>query len=108
MKKDIDIREILKSVPKGTQLYSTVHGVVGLWVVADSLTDYPILLQSKKSGILFRVTGYGKLYVHEPGECILFPSDKIRDWNHFGDEPNLKKSGRKFKALGKLLQYLVS
>ena len=66
-----------------------VHGEVELERI-DSKEDYPIITSKgvnphtqSFSEELF--TKEGKLYLYEPGECILFPSKDQRDWNKFTD-----------------------
>lgn len=76
----MNIAEILKYCPRGTKLYSTVHGEVTLMEV-DINAKYPIKvnLNTKvatyytKDGLFF--TGFG--------ECVLFPSKEQRDWDRF-------------------------
>ena len=76
----MDIAEILKHCPKGTKLYSLVHGEVTLEEV-KSVGKYPIkiALNNKLS------TYYSKdgLFFLGAGDCILFPSKEQRDWNKF-------------------------
>lgn len=76
----MNIAEILKYCPKGTKLYSLVHGEVTLKEV-KSAVKYPIkvALNDKLS------TYYTKdgLFFIESGECILFPSKTQRDWSKF-------------------------
>lgn len=76
----MNIAEILKYCPKGTKLYSLVHGEVTLEEV-KSAVKYPIkvALNDKLS------TYYTKdgLFFIECGDCVLFPSKEQRDWNKF-------------------------
>ena len=76
----MNIAEILKHCPKGTKLYSLVHGEVTLEEV-KSVGKYPIkiALNNKLS------TYYSKdgLFFLGAGDCILFPSKEQRDWNKF-------------------------
>lgn len=76
----MDIAEILKHCPKGTKLYSLVHGEVTLEEVKN-VGKYPIkiALNNKLS------TYYSKdgLFFLGAGDCILFPSKEQRDWNKF-------------------------
>ena len=89
MNENIDLTKILKDCPKGTKLYSTVHGEVEFQQIRIGFT-YPIEI-NLKSNIIERVTSDGKLFDdYDDGECILFPSKDQRDWSKF-TAPWLKK-----------------
>ena len=78
---NIDLTKILKNCPKGTKLYSIVHGEVSLIRSNDGL-NYPIVVKlSNKAEERF--TAKGKLFVNYNGECVLFPSREQRDWSKF-------------------------
>ena len=82
MNENIDLTKILKNCPKGTKLYSTVHGEVEFQQIIIDFT-YPIRYKIK-SNIIERVTSDGKLFDdYDDGECILFPSKEQRDWSKF-------------------------
>lgn len=78
----MNIAEILKHCPKGTKLYSLIHGEVTLDKVNDANT-YPIrVITSVKYNEYFDSEGlYDQRYFD--GECILFPSKEQRDWSKF-------------------------
>lgn len=77
----MNIAEILKHCPKGTKLYSTVHGEVTLRKVYDECSyPYPIYIDISTSHESF--TKEGRLY-EDKGECVLFPSKNQKDWNKF-------------------------
>lgn len=81
----MDITEILKNCEKGTHLYSSIHGKVQLASVDDA-EAHPIKYKFKYTdGIeaYTTVTKEGKSYIFFDGECILFPSAKMRDWTKF-------------------------
>lgn len=79
--------KILKDCPKGTKLYSMVHGDVEFEEIAGS-KYYPICIKvDGKCAEVF--TADGKLF-NGFGECILFPSKEQRDWSKF-TAPWLKK-----------------
>ena len=82
MNENIDLTKILKDCPKGTKLYSTIHGEVTLIDSNDTSQHYPISvrLNDKKVEIF---TYEGKLLNKFDGECILFPSKNQRDWSKF-------------------------
>lgn len=86
MNNNIDLTEILKDCPKGTKLYSTVHGEVKFYY-ADINSEYPIRVRAlSKQGLYYNIflTKYGTFSNdYADGECILFPSKDQRDWSKF-------------------------
>lgn len=78
----MDITEILKNCEKGTHLYSSIHGKVQLGSV-DTANDYSITYNIMGTDKLDCTTKEGKFYINCDGECILFPSAKMRDWTKF-------------------------
>ena len=82
MNENIDLTKILKDCPKGTKLYSTIHGEVTLIDSNDTSQHYPISVRlNDKTAEIF--TYEGKLLNKFDGECILFPSKDQRDWSKF-------------------------
>ena len=82
MNENIDLTKILKDCPKGTKLYSTIHGEVTLIAINDTSQHYPInVMLNNKTVEIF--TSEGKLLNKCDGECILFPSKTQRDWSKF-------------------------
>lgn len=79
--KDINIAEILKNKPEGTQLYSPVCGKCTFVHVGkdDVLDEYIRVVNIKEYELGF--TGEGRLY--DDGEPILFPSKNMQDWTKF-------------------------
>ena len=82
MNENIDLTKILKDCPKGTKLYSTVHGEVSL-ISCNTILCYPIVVRlSDNSEESF--TAKGKLLMdYNNCECVLFPSKDQRDWSKF-------------------------
>ena len=80
---NLDLREILKDVPKGTKLYSTTHGDTYLEEIKANDSAYPIICYHNDFLGHFCFTKEGKHSQHGNGECILFPSKENRDWNKF-------------------------
>ena len=78
----MNIANLLKYCPKGTKLYSLVHGEVTLDEV-DYAGNYPIrVITSVQDNEYFDSEGlYNQRYFD--GECILFPSKEQRDWSKF-------------------------
>lgn len=89
--KDIDIYEILKGVPAGTELYTPMCGKVAFTYLASSKET--IGTKDKYGPRYFDKNGRWM----EGGEVMLFPSDKMRDWSKFawkkGDVLVSKKEG---------------
>lgn len=80
MKENIDLTKILKDCPKGTKLYSTIHGEVQLLEIKESDKDYPIIVGY--NNIMQTFAKDGRFIIeHKDSECILFPSKEQRDWN---------------------------
>ena len=82
MNENIDLTKILKGCPKGTKLYSTIHGEVTLIDSNDTSQHYPISVRINDETVEI-FTYEGKLLNKFDGECILFPSKDQRDWSKF-------------------------
>lgn len=81
----LDLTKILKDMPKGTKLYSTIHGVVTFERVhntSKTICDFPIEVILKNDNTV-SFTSEGLYFDHFDGECILFPSKENRDWSTF-------------------------
>lgn len=100
----INLCEILKNVPKGTELYSPIAGEVkfdGLDDIYGSL--FPIDLETK-NGKRFSLTKEGCYFTDEDSECLLWPSKKVRTWEEF----NVKKpkfDPKTLKPFDKILSF---
>lgn len=82
MDKKINLVEILKDCPKGTKLYSCVHGEVEFNRISDGNDWYPIAVTTQiKDNATF--TSDGRYDEHFDGECMLYPSKDNRDWATF-------------------------
>ena len=74
----INIAKLLKDCPKGTKLYSLVHGEVELTRVGvECIYCKPNYLNYELG---FNLDGR---WIENTGECILFPSKENRDWTKF-------------------------
>ena len=105
MNENIDLTKILKDCPKGTKLYSTVHGEVTFIASSDTLQLYPISVRLNNN-IVEIFTSEGKLLNKFDGECTLFPSKEQRDWSKF-TVPYLKKEKFDPKTLNPFDKVLV-
>ena len=82
MKEELNLVEILKNVPEGTELYSSIYGNVVFIRVDEYNVMYPIIITMMNCK---NVKGYTKngQKLHGCGECTLFPSKTQRDWSKF-------------------------
>ena len=78
----LDLVEILKNCPKGTKLYSTLHGEVTFNCVNIEDVSYPIhTINSNDKFVTFAHDG--RYDIELDGEYVLFPSKDQRDWSKF-------------------------
>ena len=80
MEEKINIAAILKYKPNGTKLYSPIFGECKLSYIESEKLEPQISTESDSFGV-FYFWDDGKAY--NEGECLLFPSDKMRDWSKF-------------------------
>ncbi len=75
------ILEILKKVPLGTELYSPAFGKIMFNGIRNSFANEQRIAMSDENeiGIAFLTDGRFK----KSGEVMLFPSDKMRNWDKF-------------------------
>ena len=86
MNEYIDLRKILKNCPKGTILYSLIHGYVEFSKILDKGSRVIEVISITSSGQRFveHYTFRGQLHsVYNNDECVLFPSQTQRDWSKF-------------------------
>lgn len=78
--KDIDIYEILKDLPKGTEFYTSLCGNVGLsYLESNKEAGEAIWTENKDGEYSFNKNGRWM----KGGEVLLFPSKEMRDWSKF-------------------------
>ena len=82
MNENLNLVEILKDCPKGTKLYSTVHGEVEYMGIKDKGVLYRIKFKTR-DGDIYGVAPDGRYLRCFNGESILFPSKEQRDWSKF-------------------------
>ena len=98
MNDNIDLTEILKGCPKGTELYSTIYGKVLFEGISNS-DVCPIEIKflnkfTNPSLISAYFAKDGRCSSSYDGECTLFPSRIQRDWSkfeRFWDKPKVEK-----------------
>lgn len=87
MNENLNLVEILKDCPKGTKLYSALHGEVEFLQIEKD-DKYSIICC--QNGYFNRFNAQGlNYYSTDNGECILFPSKDQRDWSKFKVEPEM-------------------
>ena len=80
MNEKLNLVEILKDCPEGTELYSPIIGEVVFKRIKDC--EYPIVTCRKNGNRILSFTKEG--FFFPEGECImLFPSKDQRDWSKF-------------------------
>lgn len=83
MKQKLNIAEILKNKPRGTKLYSMIHGKCSSEAVTDEI--FKINFCTSRFGLTqsgeCTLIKFGNMY--DGGECIIFPSKEMRDWSKF-------------------------
>lgn len=78
--KDIDIYEILKDMPKGTEFYTSLCGNVGLsYLESNKEAGEAIWTKNKDGEYSFNKNGRWM----KGGEVTFFPSKQMRDWSKF-------------------------
>lgn len=81
--KPLDLVEILKDCPKGTELFSPIFGPVTLVAVKKGYKQYPIIIRDGQ-GETWAFSRGGHYMANYPGaESMLFPSKEQRDWGKF-------------------------
>lgn len=96
MNENLDLTKILKDCPKGTKLYSIIHGDVTLdYIYINDCDKYPIIVNIGRDSFE-SFTKDGRLYKEYDGECMLFPSKDNRDWSTFKVPNKLPKTWEEF------------
>jgi hypothetical protein len=97
MNENINLVEILKDCPEGTEFYSPIFGKVTLVKIISKSSDYTILVATDDRTTA-SFTSSGKYsYSSKNGECLLFPSKDQRDWNVWKKEQDQKNIWSQFE-----------
>lgn len=84
MENKINIAEILRDMPKGTKLYSPLFGKCELVGVDTGEGDESIRVEPFYRGVSRTFSSEGRYFErYQDAECLLFPSDRMRDWSKF-------------------------
>lgn len=73
----MNIAEILKKCPEGTELYSPIFGEVKFSEIQPD-DMIVVIIKNNSRRVFFKDGSYS-----EYGECVLFPSKKQLDWSKF-------------------------
>lgn len=88
---ELNLAELLKNTPKGTELYSPICGECKLIEALNIDSVTAIKVQTENGNVWsFAKNGH---YSKEGGECLLFPSKNNRNWSTFKIEDNSLKVG---------------
>ncbi len=93
----MNIAEILKKCPEGTDLYSPIFGEVKFSEIYPD--DMIVVIIKDNSKRVFLKDGSYSEY----GECVLFPSKEQRDWNKFVVPGKEFVQSHQFKPFDKVL-----
>ena len=99
----LNLCEILKNCPEGTELWSDNYGIVK-FVNVGTEWDTPIRVKLT-NGFIVRYTEEGWCDKRFPASCLLWPSRDCRDWSKF-TAPWLKKERfdpKTLKAFDKII-----
>lgn len=98
MNENLDLTKILKGCPKGTKLYSVVHGDVTFdYIDISDCNEYPIVITLNNDYDGYEsFTKDGRMYAEYDAECILFPSKDNHDWSTFKVPNKLPKTWEEF------------
>lgn len=91
----MNIAEILKKCPEGTELYSPIFGEVKFSEIQPD-DMIVVIIKNNSRRVFFKDGSYS-----EYGECVLFPSKKQLDWSKFGEIDQEAKY--QFKPFDKVL-----
>lgn len=83
MEQKLIIAEILKHKPQGIKLYSPIFGDCTLCYVKDESSDICVRRPYNEVNYF----NFDGVY-HTGGECLLFPSNEMRDWSKFAWKKN--------------------
>ena len=91
MNENLNLVDILKDCPKGTKLYSIMHGEVVYEGIDDIFIETSFY--DKDDDVVMTHSFLATGQYCPSGECILFPSKYQRDWSKFNivDETVFKR-----------------
>lgn len=104
MNENINLCEILKDCPKGTKLFSYVHGEVKLLLI-DQRLAHPVIVETRARNGIEQVKTYSKEGYYDNnyyGRCVLVPSPEQPDWSKWKG-PKSKFDPKTLKPFDKIL-----
>ena len=107
MNENLNLVNILKECPRGTKLYSTIHGEVKFEEIKNG-DKYPIRFYYRDiddERYIDGVTDDGRHKFRFCGECTLFPSKDQRDWLQFNIESEMV-DGEVYYAKTNLVEWI--
>ena len=108
MNENLNLVEILKNCPIGTEFYHSIYNKVYFVCIDLDDSDYPIRFSLHTDCLPnISITKNGKHIKHFDGDCVLFPSKEQRDWSKF-TAPWYKKGKFDPKTLKSFDRVLVS
>ncbi|MDY5184276.1 MAG: hypothetical protein SPK35_11355, partial [Prevotella sp.] len=82
MNENINLCEILKDCPEGTEFWSDNYGEVKFKYIDKNFDDSPIFVK-RADGYTAAYTKEGWCNINCPANCLLWPSKDCRDWSKF-------------------------
>lgn len=95
MNENINLCEILKDCPEGTEFWSDNYGAVKFKYIDKSFDDSPIFVK-RADGYTAAYTKEGWCNINCPANCLLWPSKDCRDWSKFSAPWYKKEPEHKF------------
>ena len=74
MNEKLNLVEILKDCPEGTELYSTIFGEVTFDKIEED-QEYPIIFTINNGGVTIPVASDGRHLLDYNGDCTLFQAE---------------------------------
>lgn len=99
MNEKLNLVEILKNAPKGTELWSPIIGKCELFNIDFTCKAFPIVCIGVDDGIEWNFKADGTYTENAGVECVLFPSKENRNWSTF----NVQKTHKHFEPFQKVL-----
>lgn len=84
MNENLNLVEILKDCPIGTEFYHSIYNKVYFVCIDLDDSDYPIRFSLHTDCLPnISITKNGKHIKHFDGDCVLYPNKDQRDWSKF-------------------------
>lgn len=100
----MDLIEIFKRMPQGTPIYSALHGKDLYY----KYIDYGLIYFSFKENPLQFVHFYRDGSFSKDGECMIWPSNELRDWTKFNGTQLNFSDGEILYVKGSFAPWLIA